>query len=189
MLTLRLQGLTRKYWLVIDDREVRLNAPNVLSTVWEIPRAEVSWIGDEDPPPDTDPAVAPRILPLVTNRSFGLNLALFFTRPQRVVPRTKKTVGPMPFSVEESIQGVWADGVMVTVLKRKRAMAELRDTDLIRFGSLPEAVARTYGTVEQPLLDGSHVQPPVDAQGEWSLTVEGAFWHRPEPVARTAHYS
>ena len=143
MITLRLEGLTRKYVMEIDDEVVRLIVPKVLSTKWDVSRDQVAWIGDEAPPPEILPAVAPRILPLVTNRNFRLNFALFFRSPQRVVVRTNKRIGPMPFSVEESIQGVWADGAAVTILKRTRALAVLQSSGISTCGSPEEAVTQT----------------------------------------------
>jgi hypothetical protein len=50
LIALRLEGLTRKYTLVIDDSVIGVNVPNRLTMEWVIPRELVSWIGDEDVP-------------------------------------------------------------------------------------------------------------------------------------------
>jgi hypothetical protein len=187
MTTIRIQGLTRNYFLAFEGRTVILSAPNVLAKEWVIPQAQARWIGDEDPKADVVPAVAPRILPLITNRNYRLNFVLFFLTPQQVVRRTDKTIGvgatSVPFSLADSTEGVWADGVMVTVPKRERALAQLTADRIPSFGSLVEAVAATYGTWSQPRLDPSQMQVLRATQSGWVHTEPGDFWRHPQPVA------
>jgi hypothetical protein len=98
------------------------------------------------------------------------------------------SAGTNAISVEDSADGVWVDGIALSVLKRKRASAALGDSGLSTSGSLPEAAALTYGTIEQPLLDRSQTQPPVDASSNWVLSEPGPFWLKPEPVAQAIQH-
>jgi hypothetical protein len=186
VVTIRLRasafGKSSNSALSIDGSVVRLYMPNVLVEEWVVPRNEVSWLSGDGENPPIVPAIIPRMLLLTTNREFHPNTTLFFSEPQRMVPRTKKVIGRMPISVEESLRGVWADGVLITVDHRKRADAALRATGLAAFPSLPLAVAHFYGTLQNPIVDMTRLQPPIDARGGEGLIESGGFWLRPEPV-------
>jgi len=198
LITLRLEAMTRKHTLAIDDSVIRVNVPGVLTLEWVIPRDVVSWIGGQDAPPDADPAVAPRVIAVMGKMMVrpNPNLALFFSKPQRVVPIKKNLQFPMPFSAEDSTSGVWVDGIALQVLKPKRAIAALHDSGLSTYGSLAEAIAHAYGTIEQPLLDASQMQSPVAAPknsgalggGTEAIWEPGPCWYQPEPVARSIQH-
>jgi hypothetical protein len=189
LITLRLEGMTRKHTLAIDDSAIRLNVAGVLTEEWVVPRDVVSCFGDA--PPDVDPAVAPRVIAVLGRMMVrpNPNLALFFSKPQRIVPIKKHLQFPMPFSAEDSTSGVWVDGIALQVLKPKRAFEALHDSGLSIYGSLAEATAHAYGTIHQPLLSASHMQQPaVDTPKNPTLSEPGPFWYRPEPVARSVQH-
>jgi hypothetical protein len=182
-------GRSRHSALIIEDDEVRLVMPNVLAEDWVIPRQQIGWLYEAEvrpsDPPEAAPAVFPRMLTLITNRSFRPNTTLVFTKPQRVPPRKPGSgVGPMPFSVDESRQGVWADGALVTVDHKGKAREALVQGEITSYPSLPRAVAGIYGTAANPRLDRTEMQDPLGGTQEGEgLIGPGPFWGRPEPVA------
>jgi hypothetical protein len=144
-------GRSRHSALIVEDHEVRLVMPNVLAEDWVIPRQRIGWLCEAEvrasEPPEAAPAVFPRMLALITNRSFRPNTTLVFTELQRVSPcKPGSGVGPMPFSVDESRQGVWVDGALVTVDHKGKAREALVQREITSYPSLPRAIASIYGT-------------------------------------------
>lgn len=145
----------------------------------------MSWLGNDDAEISVVPAIVPRMLPLISNRMFPPNMTLFFSQPQRMPPRAKRVIGSMPVAVEESLQGVWTDGVLITVSDQKRAVATLRASGPAEFPSLSQAAAHFYGTLAHPKIERSDLQDPVDERSDDALTEPGSFWHQEAPVARS----
>jgi hypothetical protein len=165
-------GPGKKSSLVIGESEIRIYAPEIFSREWVIPRQEVSWSRSIAEKGDVVPAVVPRMLPLVTHAQFRLNLVMFFAKPQRIPP-IERAISSVPFTVEESQQGVWADGIVLSVESSKKARLALTTFGVRDFASLPEAARQIYGSLESPMLEPSEMQVAADVQGDEGLSEVG----------------
>ncbi len=174
-------GAAGRSAVTVDDSNVVIYAPKVLSREWVIPKRDVAFISG-DGTATNPPAVFPRLVPVVVNPEFPLNTLLFFLTPQRIVP-LKAAGGGMPFGVRETALGVWADGCILGLESRKSGRAALLESGLRCFGSLTEAAANAYGTVENP-HDPNRFQLLTEDSSDEVLTGPGDFWRHAEPVRR-----
>jgi len=174
-------GVAGRSAVTVDDSNVVIYAPNVLSREWVIPKRQVAFISG-DRTGTSPPAVLPRLVPLVVNREFPLNTLLFFLTPQRIVP-LRAAGGAMPFGVRETALGVWADGCILGLESRKSGRAALLESGLQCIGSLAEAAVHAYGTVENP-YDPDRFQLLSEDSSDEVLTRPGDFWRHAEPVRR-----